>query len=75
MIATKPEKFLPWYPPINTTPPTKKDLEIDATLNAYMAVNMVLETDDEMARRNEVLQKVEKIFKDWVIKYEPVVEV
>ena len=62
------ERFLPFYDqPISTKPPTKIDLQIDATLSAYMDVNMKLESDQEMERRSMVLLKVGKIFKDWVI--------
>jgi len=66
-MQAKDPRFLPAHDPISTKPPTKTDLQIDATLSAYMDVHMKLETDAEMERRTLVLLKVGKIFKDWVV--------
>ena len=66
-MIVRPEKFLPFYSPNSTKPPTKTDELIDETLFRYMDTHMVLETDEEMARRAEVMQKVEKLFKAWVV--------
>ena len=48
------ERFLPFYDqPISTKPPTKIDLQIDATLSAYMDVtsfNGIVESGKNVQR-------------------------
>lgn len=56
------DKYTPAHNPINRDPPKPIDLKIDASLKSYMDIHMKLETDEEMARRQNVLIKVEQIF-------------
>jgi poly(A) polymerase len=60
------DKYTPTHPPINLDEPKQSDLKIDESLKGYMDEYMKLETDEEMARRQQVLIKVEQIFLAWV---------
>jgi poly(A) polymerase Pap1 len=66
-MVLKPEKYLPVHQAISTKHPTPTDILIDGKLKAYMDENMKLETSAEMDRRDHILKKVEKIFKNWVV--------
>ena len=60
------EKYRPVHDPISRAPPSKQDLKLDATLRAYMDEHIVLESMQEMNRRNEILAEVKNIFIKWV---------
>lgn len=61
------DKYVPLLEPINLNPPSEKDKSLDATLKAFMDVNIVVETDAEMKRRNDILAEIRKIFREWVV--------
>lgn len=52
----------PMYEPINTSAPSKADLELDAKLEAFMADNVPVMTSVDLRRREQVLGKIRAIF-------------
>lgn len=56
------------YPPLqlSVSLEQRKNELIDASLREYMSIEMKLETDEEMSRRQQILFKIEAIFKNWV---------
>lgn len=59
-------KYTPAYEPISLREPTEAEKRIDATLKAYMDVEMQLESNEEMTRRDSILAEVREIFIQWV---------
>lgn len=59
-------KYEPVYDPINSDPPNETDKQIDQTLFRFMEVEIPLESDDEMKRRNHALAEVKRVFREWV---------
>ena len=59
-------KYKPAYDPVNEDLPTAADLSADKDLELFMNRNIVIETDTEMERRNEILETLNKIFVKWV---------
>lgn len=52
----------PMYEPINTSAPSKTDLELDAKLEAFMADNVPVMTSVDLRRREQVLGKIRTMF-------------
>lgn len=52
----------PMYEPINTSAPSKADLEMDAKLEAFMADNVPVMTSGDLRRREQVLGKIRATF-------------
>lgn len=59
-------KYTPAYEPLSFREPTEAEKRIDATLQAYMDVEMRLESTEEMVRRDSILAEVRDIFVKWV---------
>ena len=59
--------YVPLHDPVNLNQPTEKDLKIDETLKSFMDVNIILESDEEMIRRNIILSEIREIFRNWVV--------
>lgn len=59
-------KYTPAYEPLSLREPTVAEKRIDATLKAYMDVEMRLESNEEMLRRDSILAEVRDIFLKWV---------
>ncbi|CAM9961526.1 unnamed protein product, partial [Ectocarpus fasciculatus] len=57
----------PMYEPINTSAPSKTDLELDAKLEAFMRDNVPVMTSVDLRRREQVLGKIRSMFLQWVI--------
>ncbi|CAB1099929.1 unnamed protein product [Ectocarpus sp. CCAP 1310/34] len=57
----------PMYEPINTSAPSKTDLELDAKLEAFMRDNVPVMTSVDLRRREQVLGKIRAMFLQWVI--------
>ncbi|CAM9223131.1 unnamed protein product [Hapterophycus canaliculatus] len=57
----------PMYEPINTSAPSKADLELDAKLDAFMADNVPVMTSVDLRRREQVLGKIRTMFLQWVV--------
>jgi poly(A) polymerase len=51
---------------IFTDPPTEADRAMDRSLFAYMEKNIILESEEEMQKRNIILAEVKQLFLDWV---------
>ena len=60
------DSYVPLLNPVSLNPPSDKDRALDSTLKEFMDVNIVVETDAEMKRRNDILAEIRKIFRDWV---------
>ena len=56
----------PVYEPIGKGLPSKKDERNDKILNDYMDREIILESDEEMKRRNLILGELKRIFVQWV---------
>ena len=56
----------PVYEPIGKSLPSKKDQRNDEILNEYMTREIILESDEEMKRRNIILGELKRIFLQWV---------
>ena len=52
----------PMYEPINTSAPSKADLEMDAKLEAFMDANVPVMTSTDLRRREQVLGKIRATF-------------
>lgn len=59
-------RFLPEYYYIGDSKPTEGDRQFDATLMEYMRKHMKLEGRSEMDHRNRVLEKLKRIFVNFV---------
>jgi len=59
-------KYTPAYVPLSLRAPTEAEKRVDGTLKAYMDVEMKLESDEEMIRRDSILAEVRTIFLKWV---------
>jgi poly(A) polymerase len=59
--------YVPYVKPVTLSPPSDNDKALDATLKAFMDENIIVETDAEMKRRNDILAEIGKIFREWVI--------
>jgi poly(A) polymerase Pap1 len=59
-------KYTPAYVPLSQRAPTEAEKRVDATLKTYMDVEMKLESDEEMIRRDSILAEVRNIFIKWV---------
>lgn len=66
MKAGEFSKYTPVYEPVSTKEPTPAEKNIDTTLKAFMDVEMKLESDEEMLRRDSVLAEVRQIFIKWI---------
>ena len=56
----------PVYEPIGKGLPTEKDERNDEILNEYMDREIILESNEEMKRRNLILGELKRIFVQWV---------
>jgi poly(A) polymerase len=59
-------KYTPAYEPLSLKVPTEVEKRVDASLKAYMDVEMKLECNEEMVRRDSILAEVRTIFLKWV---------
>ena len=61
-------RYTPAYEPVSLREPTEAEKKIDTSLKAYMDVEMKLESDEEMSRRDAILVEIRGIFINFVQK-------
>lgn len=59
-------KYTPAYEPVHTKEPNATEKKMDSIFQQFMDVEIKIESDIEMRRRDEVLTKVREIFVSWV---------
>jgi poly(A) polymerase Pap1 len=60
------DPYTPKYEFINDKYPTKKEKLENERLKAYMDREIVIESEAEWRRKNDVLEEISQIFKQWV---------